>query len=150
MRTPAPPSCARGASRLFSYGWTNEQMPGYAVYRGARIGINIQALFVYEDAARDYCDHRNRLVDVRGDDSLEGTNAPTPNARPAQPVGTEPDRNGRNADVERNAARYRWLRSQHDSPHSEWNVRRVNEFVIPAGQLDAAIDAAIQGDGAGE
>jgi hypothetical protein len=53
---------------------------GYVVYRhcfdekrcsvadGAR--AHRQAVFVAEDAANEYCDHRNKLIDKRGSDAL--------------------------------------------------------------------------------
>jgi hypothetical protein len=59
--------------------WSNHE-GGYVVYRhcfddtkcsvedGA--AVHKTAVFMHEDAARDYCDYRNRLVDLNGSDAL--------------------------------------------------------------------------------
>lgn len=65
--------------------WSN-RWGGYVVYRhcfddtkcsvedGA--AAHKQAVFVEEIAARDYCDYRNRLMDLNGDDALPPARRP--------------------------------------------------------------------------
>lgn len=69
---PCEPECS-----LYRYLYLSE---GYTVYRHSFDPIRCTeeqwarvhkaAVFVEEDAAKDYCKYRNTLVDLRGDDRL--------------------------------------------------------------------------------
>lgn len=59
--------------------WSN-RFGGYLVYRNCfdltkcsledGAAAHKQAVFVEREAAKDYCDYRNRLIDLNGDDRM--------------------------------------------------------------------------------